>query len=169
MKILLSPHPDDAVLFASYTIQREKPLVITVTHPTLQGNNGYERVMEDYKAMKILGVPIIFLGIDEDKLTKEVLEEKLEEYIGFYDTAYIPAYEENGNPHHNLVNKVAKKYFWNTSEYKTYSGLEDRTIGKEVIPTPEELELKKEAMKCYITQRMNKNTAHYFNTTKEYV
>lgn len=169
MTILISPHPDDAVLFASYIIQREKPLVVTITHSTLQGNNGNERAMEDYRAMRILNAPICFLGIDEDKLTEEILEEKLNDYIIDGSMVYIPSYEKNGNPQHNLVNKVAKKIFWNTKEYKTYTGLEDRTIGKEIIPTPEELELKKRAMACYKTQIENQPTAHYFNNYKEYL
>lgn len=167
MQILISPHSDDAVLFSCYKILREKPLVVTVTHPTLQGDNGYERILEDYKAMQILGVPIMFLGIDEDKLTEETLTEKLKNFPQ-NATISIPEYEEKGNPQHNLINKVVKKLFWNYNEYKTYSGLLDRTIGKEVIPTDEELALKKKAMAMYKTQIENPLTAHYFKTTKEY-
>lgn len=172
MKILISPHSDDATLFASFTIQREKPLIITATHATMQGGNGNERVLEDYMASKILGVPICFLGIDEDKLTEEILNEKYE-IIGvndeYLDTMYIPEYKENGNPQHNLINKYFKKrYSFLVKEYKTYSGIEDRTIGKEIIPSEEELEIKKRAMACYRTQIENPMTAHYFTTYKEY-
>lgn len=166
-KLLLSPHNDDECLFSSYKIMREKPLVIIVTHSTLQGGNGYERALESYKAMRILGVDICFLGIDEDKLTGEILKEKLIPF-GLYNEVIIPSYEENGNPHHNIVNKVAKELFWKTEEYKTYTGLEDRTIGKEIIPTEKERELKMKAMACYQTQIQNKNTSHYFLTTTEY-
>jgi LmbE family N-acetylglucosaminyl deacetylase len=170
MKYLISPHSDDAVLFASYTIQREKPIVVTVTHSTLQGGNGNERILEDYRAMKILEVPIMFLGIDEDKLNEETLKQKLKPFLDDeYPEFWIPAYEENGNPQHNLVNKVIKKMFIMIKEYKTYTGLEDRTIGKEIIPTDKELETKKKAMKCYVTQILNPMTAHYFNTTSEYL
>lgn len=167
MKILLSPHSDDAILFASFIIQREKPIVVTVTNCTTQNGNGKERMFEDIEAMKILGVPICFLNIDEDKLDglsflKAILPLYTEE------TVYIPEYEENGNPQHNLINEISKKIFPNTKEYKTYSGLEDRTIGKKIIPTEEELELKKEAMDCYTTQMENPLTAHYFTTYNEY-
>jgi len=167
MQLLISPHSDDATLFASYTILRNKPLVITVTHSTLQGDNGNERIVEDYEAMRTLGVPVCFLGIDEDKLTKAILREKLAPFIT-NDTVYIPEYELDGNPHHNLIHRVAKELFPNTKEYKTYSGLEDRTVGKEIVPTLEELELKKKAMSYYKTQIENLNTAHYFNATTEY-
>lgn len=174
MKLFISPHSDDAVLFATYTILREKPIIVTVTHSTLQGDNGFERVLEDYSASKILGVPILFLGIDEDKLNKEILLYKLGELLwqeNYIDCIYLPAYEENGNPHHNLINKVIKdncSLGIEIKEYKTYSGLEDRTIGKEIIPTEQELELKKKAMACYKTQIENPLTNHYFNNFNEY-
>ena len=78
MRVFLSPHSDDEILFGAYTIMREKPLVIVCTHATMQGGNGYERAMESYKAMKMLGASVMFLGIDEDKLTEEALAEKLD-------------------------------------------------------------------------------------------
>lgn len=170
MQVFLSPHSDDEILFGAYTIMREKPLVVICTHATMQGDNGYERAMESYRAMKMLGASVMFLGIDEDELTEELLEEKL----GFlYDVEtldlYAPEHEENGNPHHNIVAKVAKMFMKNTQTYKTYTGLEDRSIGKEIIPTPEELELKKRAMLCYQTQIQNPFTSHYFDVTNEYV
>jgi LmbE family N-acetylglucosaminyl deacetylase len=172
MKIFLSPHSDDEVLFGAYSIMREKPLVVICTHATMQGGNGYERAMESYRAMRILGAQVMFLGIDEDELTEEVLEERLS-FIrndDYYHTLYAPEYEENGNPHHNIVANVAKRLTdEDVKTYKTYTGLESRTEGKEVIPTPEELQKKKEAMSCYQTQINNPNTAHYFNVTNEYV
>jgi LmbE family N-acetylglucosaminyl deacetylase len=167
MQVFLSPHPDDAVLFASYLIMRVKPLVVTVTHPTLQGDNGNERVLEDYAAMRMLGAPIAYLGIDEDKLTEELLLEKLQVFSD--DTMYyIPEYEENGNPQHNLVHNVVKGMTNNYKEYKTYSGWNDRSGDVEVIPTERELELKKAAMACYKTQIENQFTSHYFETYAEY-
>lgn len=166
MKILLSPHNDDEALFANYIIQKEKPLVVIVTHSTLQGNNGNERATESYKAMRILGVPVCFLGIDEDKLTEVILKEKLAIFKNI-ELAYIPEEEENGNPQHNLVSRVAKQLF-KYKTYKTYTGLEDRTIGKEIIPSEQELELKKIAMACYRTQIENPMTSHYFQTYAEY-
>ena len=167
MQVFLSPHPDDAVLFATYTILREKPLVVTVTHPTFQGDNGNDRVLEDYTAMRILNTPIAFLGIDEDKLTEEALREKLQMFPS--DTVfYIPEYEKDGNPHHNIVHDTVRRMTDNYKEYKTYSGWLDRSGDTEVIPTPEELEIKKRAMQCYQTQIQNPFTAHYFETYAEY-
>lgn len=165
-KYFISPHSDD-IIFATYTILREKPIVVTVTHSTMQGDNGFERVLEDYKASKILNVPIMFLGIDEDELTDSILYDKLS-LLETEDIVYIPEYQEDGNPQHNTVNRVAKNIFPNIKTYKTYSGLEDRTIGKEIIPTEEELEIKKQVMACYKTQIENPMTSHYFTTYNEY-
>ncbi len=169
MQVFLSPHSDDEILFGAYTIMREKPLVVICTHATTQGDNGYERAMESYRAMKMLGASVMFLGIDEDELTKELLEKKLrfldsDDYLWIY----APEYEKGGNPHHNIVASAAEIFGSHIQTYKTYSGLESRTIGKEVIPTPEELELKKRAIACYKTQIENPNTAHYFETYAEY-
>lgn len=167
LKVFVSPHPDDAVLFASYLIMREKPLVVTVTHPTFQGDNGNERVIEDYNAVRILGAPIAFLGIDEDKLTEEILHEKLQLFPS--DTLYyIPEYEKDGNPQHNLVHDTVRRMTDNYKEYKTYSGWLDRSGDTEVIPTEQELELKKRAMACYHSQIENPFTSHYFETYAEY-
>ncbi len=167
MKILISPHSDDATLFAAYTIMREKPLVITVTHSTLQGNNTGQRILEDYDAMSILGVPICFLGIDENGLSIDKLVERLTPFKDA-ELVYIPEYEEGGNQQHNIVSLICKRLFTNTKTYKTYTGLESRSIGKEIIPTEKELELKRKAMACYQTQINNPNTAHYFLNDKEY-
>jgi len=166
MKLFLSPHPDDECLFGAYTIMRERPLVVIVTHPTLQGNNGYERLLESYRAMRLLNAPVCFLGIDEHNLNENNLFSKL---ISLYteNIVYVPELED-GNPQHNLVNLVASDIFPNIRTYKTYTGLEDRSIGREIIPTNEELELKKKTMACYKTQIENRDTKHYFNTTKEY-
>lgn len=167
MKLLLSPHPDDETLFAAYTIMREKPLVVIVTHPTLQGYNGYERLMESYKAMQILGAPVAFLGIPEHELDFSRLWNALKIFKG-YDTVYAPALD-GGHEHHDLVYKVAKKVFSTVRTYRTYGKDETRATGEEVIPTAQELILKQRAMNCYKTQIENELTAHYFTTTKEYI
>ena len=168
MKILISPHPDDETLFAAYTILHEKPLVIIVTYPTMQGNNGEQRLMESYKAMQTLGAPVCFLGIREDELTEDSLAQALEMFWEA-EEVFVPEFEEEGNLQHNLVRNVAGKMFKNIKTYKTYTGLQERTVGTEIVPTDHELTLKKLAMECYVSQKQNKDTAHYFNTTKEYV
>lgn len=167
MTILLAPHPDDETLFAAYTIIREKPLVIVVTHPTMQGDNGYERIMESYRAMRILGASVCFLHIPEHDLDGDVLTEKLQPFIGA-SLVYAPDLE-SGNPHHDMVHLVAKELFSNVKTYRTYGKNQKRTLeGDEVIPTANEVILKKQAMECYTTQLNNQMTHHYFMDTREF-
>jgi LmbE family N-acetylglucosaminyl deacetylase len=158
----IAPHPDDEVLFGAYTIMREKPTVVIVTHPTLQGDNGYERVLESYKACQILGAKCLFLGIPEHELTEDILKEKLpltDEII------YIPDLE-GGNPHHDIVHRTFNDH-WNVKLYKTYNKDIERT-GKLIEATSEEREIKHRAMACHKTQIMNPLTSHFFNSLEEY-
>ena len=71
MKILISPHNDDETLFCSWTILREKPLVVIVTDSARQASKGItaeQRRAETKAAMDILGVEVRFLGIPDNKL-----------------------------------------------------------------------------------------------------
>ena len=163
--IFISPHPDDETLFGAYTIMRFKPLVLMVTHPTEQGDNGNERLLETYEAMRILGSPVCFLGIPENELNEENLTKALFRFKDEF--AFIPDLD-GGHPHHDLIHNVCKDMFPVHETYKTYGKGETRAIGKEIIPTDKELEFKIEAMKCYKTQIENPLTNHYFLTTKEY-
>jgi LmbE family N-acetylglucosaminyl deacetylase len=164
---VISPHPDDEVLFCAYKIMREKPIVVIVTHPTLQGDNGHERLMESYKAMRLLGASILFLGIPEHELNETILRKKLEK-LGIKSQRVIVPALDRGHPHHDLIHFVCTDMFWNIEYYKTYGKGETRAIGWEVEATKEEQELKQKAMNCYQTQINNPNTAHYFSTLKEY-
>ena len=62
--IFLAPHNDDEALFGSFTIIREKPLVVIITDSWIQPNRGEKgcdaetRWNETKKAMEILGAPV---------------------------------------------------------------------------------------------------------------
>jgi LmbE family N-acetylglucosaminyl deacetylase len=167
MKLFIAPHPDDETLFGAYTILRNKSLVVICTYPTLQGDNGDTRLSEAYEACKVLGVPVCFLKIPEHNFDRDTLLQGL----AMFDpacTVYAP-HKEGGNPHHDLVHDVANSLFDRPRYYRTYAGLEDRSIGVEVVPTTEERQLKIKAMACYKSQIENPDTRHYFETDKEYV
>lgn len=152
MKIFIAPHNDDEVLFGLDILVEQRPLVVIVTHSTLQGDNGYERALESYKAIKELGLPICYLQIDEDKLTEEALIDKLK-YFYTTDTVYTPALSDN--PQHNLVTAVVDSLFRNVSHYPNYlNGVVNK---KTKYP-----ELRAKILKHYKTQIENKDTAHYF-------
>lgn len=152
MKIFLAPHNDDECLFGLDILIEERPLVIIVTHSTLQGDNGFERALESYKAIKDLGLSICYLQIDEDKLTEEALVDKLGKFYTT-DVVYIP--KESDNEQHNLVRETAKKIFRNTYEYDNYL---NGVVSKETKYP----EIKKQVLKHYKTQIENQLTRHYF-------
>jgi LmbE family N-acetylglucosaminyl deacetylase len=152
MKIFLSPHNDDEILFGLDILIEERPLVVIITHAKYQGDNGCQRAIESYKAIKDLGLSICYLQIDEDKLTEEALIDKLKDFYTT-DVVYIPA--PSDNPQHNLVSEVAKKIFRNTYEYNNYL---NGVVNKETKYP----ELREVILRNYKTQINNQDTAHYF-------
>ena len=164
-KILLSPHNDDEALFATYTLIREKPLVVIVTDGYIQYERGdqitaEQRRNETREAMKILGCQVIFLGIKDTELTPEVLENALSHLKA--DVVYAPAIQ-GGNGQHDMVGMVASKVFSKVIHYTTYTWTELWTQGRtEIIPTQEEMELKNKALDCYTSQIQLSATAPHF-------
>lgn len=152
MKLFLAPHNDDEALFGLDILIEEKPLVIIITHAKYQGDNGYERAMESYRAVKELGLSVCFLMIDEDKLTEEALIDKLRH---FYTTDVVYAPDTSDNEQHNLVKKVADELFVNVYHYKNYL---DGVVNKETKYP----EVKKKILSNYKTQINYPDTAHYF-------
>jgi len=168
-KILLSPHNDDESLFASYTIMREKPLVIIVTDSYIQYERGdqitaEQRRNETREAMAILGSPVIFLGIKDIELTGDKLEEVLKYFKA--DTVYAPAIQ-GGNGQHDIVGQVAKLVFPNVIQYTTYTKTELWTTGSvEIKPTQSEIDLKNKALDCYVSQINLGSTAPHFKAVR---
>ena len=159
MKLFLSPHNDDESLFAAFTLLREKPLVLIITDSFIQPERGdrgcsaLERRQESIAACKVLGCPIAFLGIKDTELTGESLAERLSpfKHLGF-EKIYAPAIQ-GGNPQHDTIGKIAGEGFPSCIYYTTYTKTELWTKGTtEVIPTPEEKELKEKALWCYQSQ-----------------
>lgn len=169
-KILLAAHNDDETLFAAYTIMREKPMVIICTDGYIQGLRGDpitagQRRAETLAAMTILSLPEVrFLGIKDTELTPEVLETALKEFSA--DVVYAPAIQ-GGNGQHDMVGMVASKLFSNVIHYTTYTRTNLWTMGSiEIIPTPEEIELKNRALDCYVSQIELSATAPHFEAVR---
>lgn len=155
--ILLSPHDDDSVLFASFTCLRQKPLVVICTDSWVQPNRGeigcdvVTRAEETKKAHMILGCPVIRLGFRDDTVTQEDIAKALSGFSGF-GVVYAPAHQ-GGNHHHDMVSLAAKEIFENVRYYTTYTKTELWTTGhQELVPTEEELNIKYKAMTCYESQ-----------------
>ena len=163
-KILLAPHNDDEALFCAYTIMREKPLVIIVTdgfNQTIYGvkTDWLERRRESIRAMGILGVSVMFMGIRDIDLTEDLLYERLK-YVTL-DVIYAPALQ-GGHWTHDIVSRVARRLFGsNVIYYSTYTKEELFAKGiKEIIPTPEEIKLKNRVLAEYKTQ-INMDEPHF--------
>lgn len=157
MKLFLAPHNDDETLFGAFTLMREKPLVVIVTDSYIQSNRGenitaFQRWMETYNAMKLLGCSVISLGLRDDVLEEWAVIEKFSKFANF-DKIYAPAIQ-GGNKDHDMVGKIAM-HVWpdKTKQYCTYTPTELYTTGsEEIVPTLEELDLKFKALQCYKSQ-----------------
>ncbi len=164
MKLFISPHSDDAVLFGAFTLMREKPLVLTVTDSFIQSNRGdditwEQRRQEDISAMQILGCSIIFGGLRDDIIDEWGVNHLLEKFANF-DTIYAPAVQ-GGNPQHDLIGKIAKEVFGDkVKQYSTYANGEWFTTGTEEVTGDHEL--KNKALECYRSQINLPATAPHF-------
>ena len=164
IKLLLAPHNDDEVLFAAYTIMREKPLVIVITdgwqHVHRYNISVEQRRRESVEAMNMLCAPILFMGLPDDNFIEDELRERLK-WIDA-DVIYAPEVYQNGNPQHNMVGRVAKELFGD--KVKTYSTYEIHNLEPKgniiIMPTEEEKNLKEHALSKYISQ-LGINRAHF--------
>ena len=114
------------VLFCAYTLIREKPLVVVVTDSWIQPNRGdvgcdaETRWNETKRALDILGVPCIRLGIKDFELDYQFLGSFLIRSVSGFDTVYCPAVQE-GNPQHDIVSRACQAVFGNKCKlYSTY-------------------------------------------------
>lgn len=172
--IAFFPHNDDEALFMSYTIMREKPLVCIVTDAHIQTNRGEKgcdaetRWNETKRAMEVLGVPVIRLGVKDYELDYHVFGTFLQKSMSGFDTVYAPAIQE-GNPHHDLISRACQAVFGDKCKlYSTYAKGEWFTKGDiEVVPTEEEYELKKKALACYTSQINLPSTKPHFDASIE--
>lgn len=168
-KLAIVPHNDDESLFLAYTLLREKPLVVIVTDSYIQYERGdqitaEQRRNETREAMKILGCPVIFLGIKDTELTGDILENALRYFKA--DTVYAPAIQ-GGNGQHDIVGQVAKLLFDNVIQYTTYTRDVLWTQGsQEIIPTQAEIDLKNKALDCYKSQINLGSTAPHFTAVR---
>jgi LmbE family N-acetylglucosaminyl deacetylase len=167
MKLLISPHNDDAELFAAFTMLREKPTVLTVTDSFIQFERGdditwMQRRQESKEAALTLGCEVEFGGIPDTQLTADALRVLFRKYQG-YETVYAPAIQ-GGNWQHDMISNVAQEMFQNVILYTTYTKSKLHTTGSvEIVPTAEEIDLKNQALFCYQSQLRLPATRPHFN------
>jgi len=178
MKLLLSPHNDDECLFAAYTLMREKPLVIVVTDSDAHladGITAYQRREESIRACALLGVPVVFLGLKDGTLEqqKDNLRRRLEPFaFQSWSHVYAPAIQ-GGHKDHDALGDVVSTLFSPVSYYATYAAGElFSPAGREIVPTPEEVERKNRALDCYPSQIQLAGPTSHFDAvrgTSEYL
>lgn len=170
--IMISPHNDDETLFCAYTLMRLKPLVIIVTDSWIQHLRGdqncsqFERRYETIEAMKLVGCPVVFLGIPDTELTEEILRERLQYFNP--ETIYIPAEHEDGNYQHNMVARIGLELFGTKCErYCSYTKTNLQVAkGWEIRPTQQEIDLKNKMLDCYTSQLNLPSTRPHFDAVR---
>lgn len=178
MKLFLSPHNDDAVLFGAFTILREKPLVVTVFDSYLQptrGNKGCDYVTrrkEDEAAFRILGCDFRFMGMRDDRPDWDGVARHLQVadmLNGGVCTVYAPTIEGGGHEHHNRIGEIADQVFGDrVVHYMTYTKA-GKSTGVLVPYEPEWVLLKLKAMACYESQiKLPSCMPHFTRGLEEY-
>jgi LmbE family N-acetylglucosaminyl deacetylase len=172
VRLFISPHNDDETLFGAFTILREQPLVLIVYDSWAQFRRGdpptaEQRRGESMAAMRILGAGTEFCGLSDETADPEECAAALRPYVGAREV-WAPAFERNGNRHHNLIARVADSLFPNSQRYMTYT-----STGKSTgIPAPIEAgwtTKKLRALACYESQVELLRTREFFlNDQREY-
>jgi LmbE family N-acetylglucosaminyl deacetylase len=157
--LLLSPHNDDAVLFASWLCLKHRPHVVTVLRSVVQEANGIphaEREAEDTAAFEILGVTheqwwFPDTAFDTSRFCKDLIA-----IADMFDAVCAPWPEpKNGNPHHDQIGKFAQDIFGDrVTFYTTYRVGGTRTVGVPSEPEPWMIPLKLRALACYESQML---------------
>lgn len=180
--LLLSPHNDDAVLFASFTLIRHQPRVITCFRSDVQehrhrfGVTFVERELEDVDAMIALGLDHHmleqwpFLDSEPVEALRALIREKFAGLpLGLH--VFAPAWEEEGHDQHNLVAEEADLRWGGAANrveggsltyYMTYTQGRVRSCGEPVPFENEWVPLKLRALACYESQLRLDSTAHHF-------
>lgn len=157
--ILISPHADDAVLFASFLCLRYKPLVVRVFDGYTQGNRGLpitaeERAAEDDAALGTLGCSVLSLGLRDDRFySADYMQRALHAVIEFPENYHliVPAHEWDGHDQHNQV-AAAFGEARDATKYLTYTTRGKSTSRNEVEFEPYWIGLKLRALASYRSQ-----------------
>ena len=144
--ILFEPHPDDAVLFACYTLLREQPEVVTVfgedNHRCEEGTDALSRVTG--------GVIEVWFALSREHVR---ICRRMRNIDDGEMTVWAPMVEADGHEDHNLVGWAAEDVFGDRCRfYATYKRGHGRTrTDHEVIPEPDWYAKKFKAMSCYVS------------------
>lgn len=182
--LLLAPHNDDEVLFASFLCLRYRPHVVIclrsfrMADPSYPGGHAvsfFEREFETELAMKSLGClwtqlmrPDDPYAVDWTGFREEILDIAPDPEIVF-----APADEDGGHEQHNQVARLADHIYGEerVTHYLTYTAAGRSRSENEVGFEPEWIVTKLHAMACYKSQAAHPATRSHFidNGLREYV
>lgn len=162
MKLFLSPHNDDACLFAAFALQCERPLVLAVFDSHIQVSRGHancdaaRRRKEDLEAITMLGCGVAFGGVRDDEPAHSI-RTRVHSALSHWSPSevWLPEVEEGAHEQHNLVGEIGLEVFKGATihRYLTYTRTHGKsTNGREVKPTGAMVLKKLQALACYRTQ-----------------
>jgi hypothetical protein len=163
---LLVPHNDDEVLYASYTIMHERPLVFVMFDSYVQpargiaGCDAATRRQETWAGLRQLAagdwpVNVMFGCLrDDQRYEPPDLVAILKRSKLAAEKVWAPAFEANGHRQHNLLGQAADLAFpGRVTHYLTYTPVGKSRGGMEVLPrSGEEIARKLRALACYTSQ-----------------
>jgi LmbE family N-acetylglucosaminyl deacetylase len=171
--VLLSPHNDDELLFASGLLLRYRPHVIVVLKSQVQEDRGYgitaaQREAETDAALALFGVTWEQWPYPDSRPDWDQIELELGVLARLYDRCFAPAVEPDGHEHHNRVGQLARESFGGRlTEFLTYTPSGKSDWG---VPIPYDEPLKRDALACYRSQIAHPSTAaHFLRDLTEYV
>lgn len=164
MKLFVSPHNDDAVLFGAFSLMRYRPVAMTVLDSYVQPKRGHAacsaslRRAEDCAAISgVLNLSMLFGGVPDDLASPE-MEQRVREVfrdLGPVESVWLPAVEESGHDHHNLIGRIGLEVFSGAEicRYLTYTRNGGKSTGGAPVPCSGTMARKKlQALACYQTQ-----------------
>lgn len=169
--VLFASHNDDETLFAFYQCLRRKPLVVVVLRSfkqwTQQNGPSYTvRERETAAAMEIAECDWeqwIWPDTNPDWV---LISREIETYLtsGRFDTVIAPAWELGGHEDHNTLASIVNGIETDAQKvwYLTYQRGRGRSRGVEVAASARELDAKRLALNCYVSQRNHPATADWF-------
>jgi LmbE family N-acetylglucosaminyl deacetylase len=156
--LLLEPHQDDAILFASYLCLTHRPQVVTVLGDARNqpGVTGAQRDEENARAFRELGIdpPVSWPYRDDEPDWEAIVHDVgLLERRGF-ERVFAPLPEMAGHEQHNFLGHLVEAVFANHPVvfYTTYQFGGPRTTGDPVPYEREWVQRKLRALACFESQ-----------------
>jgi LmbE family N-acetylglucosaminyl deacetylase len=167
MDIVLAPHNDDEALFGAYTCLRYRPKVIVVLRSFVEAGwnppvHYAAREAESASSCHILGCEYEQWTHPDNRPDWEQVRAAMETLDP--ERVWAPLPEDGGHPHHNAIGALARELWPQTVFYATYTHRHGKTTtGTLVEPEPGWEKIKREAMRCYVSQATHPQCAVAFN------